>query len=279
MILPKKFFTAVFACMTVFSIIPANTSAGEIYHFTDEEIDSAPVKPELTIDKKIISKEELEANHNQVEISLNVSGADMEYAATGLHICYDNRLTVADSNTGSALSYLSAIISEQKSPDNPEMNEIFITTYSNSCDGRDGTMFRFTFTVPDDAENGDVYPIEIIYKENEKTADIFSNVSNNRDGQLMSAYVFKNGISNGYIAIESEEDTAVTCGDANCDGAVNIADAAAIIQHIGNNDTYALSVSGIENADTNADGQITGEDALIIQEFVAGLYENLPVIE
>lgn len=55
-------------------------------------------------------------------------------------------------------------------------------------------------------------------------------------------------------------------GDSNEDGNINIADATAIIQHIGNRDQYGLSVQGEFNADINNDGIVTGEDALIIQQ-------------
>lgn len=66
-------------------------------------------------------------------------------------------------------------------------------------------------------------------------------------------------------------------GDANCDGVVSIADAAAILQHIGNNDKYALSQKGVENADVfNRGDGLTVADALSIQKFDAGLINALP---
>ncbi|MDE7363852.1 MAG: hypothetical protein K2N27_03035, partial [Ruminococcus sp.] len=55
-------------------------------------------------------------------------------------------------------------------------------------------------------------------------------------------------------------------GDANCDGAVNIADATAIIQALGNKDKYGLSERGEINADCcNVGDGVTGLDALAIQ--------------
>lgn len=73
--------------------------------------------------------------------------------------------------------------------------------------------------------------------------------------------------------------TGFKCGDANLDGVVDIADATAIIQHIGNEGRYGLSDDAIKVADTNADGAITGADALIIQHIEAGTYkaEDLPI--
>lgn len=62
-------------------------------------------------------------------------------------------------------------------------------------------------------------------------------------------------------------------GDANEDGAVNMADVTAIVQHIGNRDAYGLTETGLANADTTGDGQVTGEDALYIQHAIAGEIE------
>lgn len=404
----KKLVSAVLACLTTFSIISANAFAGEIYTFTDEEIDSAPVKPVITIDSKLLSTEELKVNDNQVEISVNVSGADMKYASTGIHIRYDNRLTIAEKSSGYAIKYLNTISSEYTLSYEYGMNEIFLATSGRACTGMDGTMWTITFILPDDAESGDVFPIDIVYKENSETADMFSNVTNNRDGQLMSAYTFTKGIYNGiensfraetqdimkcpaliyidesydgYIAvadykpettapIESTTTTTRTTttttttttastessliiipsevnmgigdtnklavagvqntsdimwtsgnthvatvdengnvtaknignatiyavykgtiasctikvsneninyGDANEDGQINMADVTAIVQHIGNRDAYGLNYTGLINADVNSDSQVTGEDALIIQEFIAGMHESLPV--
>ncbi len=68
-------------------------------------------------------------------------------------------------------------------------------------------------------------------------------------------------------------------GDANEDGVINMADTAAIIQYIGNKDTYGLTEQGILNADTNADGQITGVDAFIVQRLLAHEIDKLPYLE
>ncbi len=68
-------------------------------------------------------------------------------------------------------------------------------------------------------------------------------------------------------------------GDANEDGAVDLADATAIIQHIGNEDKYALSEQGLVNADCTDDGKVTGADAIAIQKLEAKQITKLPYIE
>ncbi|MCM1132323.1 MAG: Ig-like domain-containing protein [Ruminococcus flavefaciens] len=69
----------------------------------------------------------------------------------------------------------------------------------------------------------------------------------------------------------------VLYGDANCDGSVDIADAAAIIQHLGNRDKYALDDQGLRNADVDGAEGITGMDALVIQQLKAGLIDSIPL--
>lgn len=65
-------------------------------------------------------------------------------------------------------------------------------------------------------------------------------------------------------------------GDANEDGEVNIADATAIMQYIGNPDKYALTVQGEVNADCyNTGDGITGMDAIAIQKLEATLINSL----
>ncbi len=70
----------------------------------------------------------------------------------------------------------------------------------------------------------------------------------------------------------SKDGKATLWGDANVDGKVNMADAAAIIQAVGNGDAYPLSEQGAINADivNNGDG-IFGSDALLIQYMVANM--------
>ena len=78
---------------------------------------------------------------------------------------------------------------------------------------------------------------------------------------------------NGSVTVKGEDTTTGKKGDANFDGEVNMADVASIIQYIGNKDAYSLTDQGIANADTNDDGQVTGEDAYIIQRVLAGEME------
>lgn len=63
-------------------------------------------------------------------------------------------------------------------------------------------------------------------------------------------------------------------GDANCDGRVTIADATAILQSLGNPDSFKLSAQGAKNADIiGGNDGVTAADAVAIQMVDAGLLE------
>ena len=68
-------------------------------------------------------------------------------------------------------------------------------------------------------------------------------------------------------------------GDANCDGNVTMADAAATYQAIGNPDKYSLSKQGAKNSDCSNTGDgITVADGIAIQKYSAKLIDKLPEI-
>ncbi len=69
----------------------------------------------------------------------------------------------------------------------------------------------------------------------------------------------------------------VVYGDANCDGDVSMADAAAIYQALGNPDKYSLSAQGAANADCCDPGNgVTAADAIAIQKLTASIITKLP---
>lgn len=64
-------------------------------------------------------------------------------------------------------------------------------------------------------------------------------------------------------------------GDANCDGAVTIADSTLILQALTNRDEYSLSTQGGYNADVCGNDGITASDALEIQKLDAQVIDSL----
>ncbi|MBR3970900.1 MAG: dockerin type I repeat-containing protein [Ruminococcus sp.] len=74
--------------------------------------------------------------------------------------------------------------------------------------------------------------------------------------------------------------STIVYGDANCDGKVSIADATAILQALGNNDSFALTKQGELNADViDAGGGLSAADAVAIQAVDAKLIseDSLPM--
>lgn len=79
------------------------------------------------------------------------------------------------------------------------------------------------------------------------------------------------------VPADSTNPAITLIGDANCDGKVSIADATAILQHLGNHDKYGLSAQGIANADVSNKGDgITTGDAIAIKKYDAQLISSLP---
>ena len=86
--------------------------------------------------------------------------------------------------------------------------------------------------------------------------------------------------SNSGGDIDSTPNSSILYGDANLDKKVTIADAVAILQHLGNRDKYGLKPEGVINADVfdNGDG-LTAKDAYTIQQVDSGQFKSseLPV--
>lgn len=66
-------------------------------------------------------------------------------------------------------------------------------------------------------------------------------------------------------------------GDANLDKKVTVADAVAILQHLGNRDKYGLTQQGQINADVDGEPGVTAKDALLIQQYDSKAIDKFPV--
>ncbi|MDE6780555.1 MAG: hypothetical protein K2J40_03740 [Ruminococcus sp.] len=262
-----------------------------IADFSDEEIKNSKYKPTITIDCVSLSLEEALIS-GTVSVDIRIRSAEQAYCSTGLHVKWDPSLILnttstgrPDVQTGDAIEYLKG---DYENND----NGIFLATAGSDDYGLDGTMWTLNFKLPEDIRGGEEFPIEIEYDSN----DIFTNLQNNEEGQLMQAYAFTRGICGGFIKIElpSATTTATTTtktttattttatttattttatniapklsGDANGDDKISLADAVIIMQSLSNPDDYKLSEQAIANADIVDNGNgITPADALAIQ--------------
>lgn len=76
----------------------------------------------------------------------------------------------------------------------------------------------------------------------------------------------------------SSSDDDILWGDANTDGAVDIADAVCVASYVGDSKNNGLSAKGLANADVQSNGNgVNASDALAIQQFLAGTVKSLPV--
>ena len=230
-----------------------------------------------------------EASGKTYKIKLNVSGMDRSYNNLGVHIYYDTRLEVGEieSPEGGASSEMEF----HESTVNP--GEIYLcgdgwwscTNHDNR--GRDGTFAEISFTLPDDAKPGDLYPIGISYMYKAPSMDYITDIYESSWCHSLKTYVFTEGIENGYIKVVGSDETvtgevSTVKGDANLDGNVNLADAVLVMQVATNPDVYApgkseasITSQGEINGDVDGKKGLTNNDAILIQQFKLGLIDEL----
>jgi len=172
--------------------------------YTAEEINTSTVKPVLSL-----SKTEVDYTNagQQVPVTLSVKGADKAWNCMGVHIYYDERL-ILETKTNGTINYSIGAAAEDIpfSVADSTDNGIFFTCSGEANLGRDGDIVTFYFTLPNNINPGDSFPIEIKYEytilDDIIATDLFTNrIDNLSRDELMEAYVFTKGIENGYINV------------------------------------------------------------------------------
>ena len=204
----RKFISSLTAAVIAFSSVPMAASAAD-YPDGQEGYGTAAdatVKPVLTISvdgkgNEVVYDDAADIAGKTITCTLDVSGANKLYASTGLHVFYDSRLKLVPDEddilavAGSAIDKLMADV-PAADPTAPEgFSGVFLDTAGSQDLGKDGTMWTFRFEVPADAKKGDVFPIDIIYR-NESAEDLFCNKSVDKKGLDMQAFTFVKGIYN-----------------------------------------------------------------------------------
>ncbi|MBQ7009275.1 MAG: cellulase family glycosylhydrolase [Ruminococcus sp.] len=96
-------------------------------------------------------------------------------------------------------------------------------------------------------------------------------------GEIYFAQI-KNNSSLASVYTNTSVPTDANYGDANCDGAVDIADAVLLKCYLINGTKYTLSDEGTKNADVFETGSgLNVQDALAIQKYVLKLETELPI--
>ena len=133
---------------------------------------------------------------------------------------------------------------------------------------KNGVLCSLTFELPSNAKAADLYPIGIKYNVSSSGyGDFITNVAQNNAGMLRSAYIFMNGITNGYIKIAGGS----IKGDISGDGTVDGSDATMALKE------YASLGQGISTltaaqsaaADVDGSGNVDGSDATMILRYYA----------
>ncbi len=245
--------------------------------FTDAQIEASKLKP--TLSASTIDLKAADAPSSVQTINITIKGADSSYSSTGFHVYFDKRLTLVPNQWGGAATKGSGI-TMLSSESYSKGNCIFLTTAGSKDLGEDGVMWSFKVKLPENAENGDFYPIRLVYEKGKITEDVFINDSSDNDSRLMQAWIFTRGMKDGFIKVGD-----YNAGDANCNGTVDLSDAVLIMQNVSNPDKFGvngtasghITKQGLKNGDVASIGDgITSRDALSIQRLMLKLTPSLP---
>lgn len=271
--------------------------------FSAEEIACSPVKPTLVLTQRVISHNEAEESQ---QIDVIVMGADVKYCTTGFYVEYDPRIQVNLNTVGGVdATTQEELFGFAKLSEIDGRKYIFLSTAATGNYGQDGVLWSFNVTLPSDAQLGDVYYFDIVYKNTATGSPLFVGKEVTTEDKLMSAYTFTQGIYNeeynnnfkaneedigkcpalaeiplhvdGYIAIGDycdcgEHVLANSLGDVNSDGAVDSSDASSVLVEyaaISTGRVTTLKEAERKAADVNSDGTADASDASKILEFYA----------
>lgn len=236
--------------------------------FSEEEIANSKRKPAFALTAE-------QTDEKTINLAIDISGAPYCWSTIGFTLNYDKRLapvmngSILRTKWGEAVGSLS-----HTAEINDNGNQIAISTIGKSDMGTNGNIVNISFKIPEDAKSTDEYKFSI----NCKGGELFTDIKDSESAKIMQAYLFTKGLDETTVKVCSDVEVKLI-GDANNDGSVDLADATAIIQHIGNIGRYRLSEQGEINADCNGDGIITGADAIAIQKLEAKQIDKLPYKE
>ncbi len=244
--------------------IAAGRPQGDVYDLEGRDLSMAKHKPTISISQERITKEEAKENPIRT-VNVYISGADSAYSTAGFTIKFDERLTLIKdkrgklAKAGEALEYCSPSFVS----DTEHGIRTIITSSANT--GLDGKLFSFHVELPDNiSDEGEKFPIEVYYN---KEHDLFTNITVDEDGKMMQAWLFTNGIEQGFIEVEpknaKEPDPGI--GDTNGDGRVDSIDASRILAVFASFSTSSDKTEiSLAIFDINGDSKVDSVDASIV---------------
>lgn len=211
-------------------------------------------------------------------IYFSVSGVKELVGRVRFHIFYDTRLKVAENAKGEVITAGKAVEGFATGSVKVEEGQLEFYAYSNEKAVADGCLFTVDFTLPENAGEGEVYPFGIIFVRDDVGSDVFINTAQDDAGRLQMAYVFTNGIYNGWIKINGEKPRKkndYSFGDPNNDGKVDSKDATFVLAEYALRSTKAavepLPPEIEAAADVNGDGKVDAKDASAILAYYSYL--------
>ena len=248
------------------------------------------IAPKLTVDCLAIPYSEAAAKIVTVNIRLDGNNIDGNYCTTGFHIYWDSRLKPVAARDGNYARSGDAIEDLSFVTNNIGEYGAFVMTTGAADYGFSGVYVSFDLQIPDDAQPGDIYPIDIAYRTSDYRTDLFTNNANDEKGTRMQEYLFRHGIyssvnpndntdyvempkyADGYIYIVPDDPTPeYTLGDVTKDGKIDARDAARVLTNYAQSSSGDISIeqSVFLASDVNLDNVVDGRDATIILTYYA----------
>lgn len=237
---------------------------------------------------------ELEYAKGKVQrVYFSITGATEPVSYIKFHVFYDTRLTVKENSAGKFITAGKGLDGFTTGSAKIEDGQLSFYAYGEDTLLDHSCLFTIDFIVPENAEQGEVYPIGLAYTDDGIAADTFINSHKDEAGKLQMTYVFTKGIYNGYIRILGEKKTTTTTttttttvtttansdetteyklGDVNDDGMVNAVDASSVLAYyarISTNQESEYNEEQMLAADVNHDGMINAVDASNILAYYA----------
>lgn len=171
--------------------------------FMRSEIRNSPVKPVVRVESTEVSPD----GTGTVNVTVSIEGAESKWAYAGIRLAYDPRLTPCTDedgdlifSKGNAVENMNVAVSL-----NDDNNSIFIACANDTNSGLDGELISIDFDVPASAQFNDQFNINVVYDN----SSVFTNAENDKQGRLMQAYLFTQGIENGSVTLLSPSDEQV----------------------------------------------------------------------
>lgn len=223
----------------------------------------------------------------------SITGATEPVSYVKFHIFYDTRLTVKENSKGEVITPGKGLSGFTTGSAKVEDGQLAFYAYGEDTLLSPSCLFTIDFIVPEDAEQGEMYPIGMAYTDDGIVADTFIKSKQDDAGRLQMTYAFTRGIYNGYIKIIGEKKTTTTTtvttatttttadpaemngykmGDVDHDGLINAVDASSVLAYyaaVSTNKDGGYSDEQRKAADADSNDSIDAVDASAILSYYA----------